>query len=220
MADTAIIDVDGTLVDSNYQHALAWYRALRRFDLVVPVWRIHRSIGMGGDQLVPEVAGEEFAGEHGEAAQEAWVEEFDRLIDEVAPFEGAQDLLRALGERGFTVVLASSGKPQHVEAFLDLVDGRSLCAAWTSSEDADATKPDPDLLQTALRKVGGTSGVAVGDSTWDALAAGRAGMASVAVRTGGFSPEELRAAGAAHVAESLPELVAALDSTPLAAPSR
>ncbi|PPK92292.1 HAD superfamily hydrolase (TIGR01549 family) [Kineococcus xinjiangensis] len=219
MADTAIIDVDGTLVDSNYQHTLAWFRAFRRFDVVVPVWRIHRSIGMGGDQLVPELVGEDFAERHGEDAQEAWVEEFDRLIDEVEPFEGARELLRTLGERGFTVVLASSGKPQHVDRFLDLLDARELCAGWTTSADADATKPSPDLLLNALRKVGGTSGVAVGDSTWDALAAGRADMPSVAVRTGGFSPEELQEAGAVHVAESLPELIAALDSTPLGSPS-
>ncbi len=123
MADTAIFDVDGTLVDTNYQHALAWYRAFRRFDITPPIWRIHRAIGMGGDQLVPEIAGQETEERHGEALRDAWTEEFDALIDEVQPFDGARDLLVEVKRRGFRLVLASSGKKQHVERFLDLIGG-------------------------------------------------------------------------------------------------
>ena len=87
--DTALFDLDGTLVDSNYQHALAWYRAFRRHDITLPLWRIHRGIGMGGDQFVPYLAGDAVEREHGEALREAWTEKFDAMIDEVAPFEGA-----------------------------------------------------------------------------------------------------------------------------------
>ncbi|WP_326822163.1 HAD family hydrolase [Streptosporangium sp. NBC_01756] len=218
MPDTAILDIDGTLVDTNYQHALAWFRAFGRYDVWLPLWRIHRHIGMGGDQLVAALAGDEVEQRYGDALRDAWVEEFDPYLDEIRPFDGATELLDELGGRGFTVVLASSGKPQHVERFIDLVDGRSRCRAWTTSEDVEATKPAPDLLRVALDKVGGGSGAAVGDSTWDFLAAGRAGMPGVAVRTGGFSPGELRKAGAAHVFDSLTELIANLDHTPLRAP--
>jgi beta-phosphoglucomutase-like phosphatase (HAD superfamily) len=130
MAYTAIFDVDGTLVDTNYQHALAWFRAFRRYGITLPMWRIHRGIGMGGDMFVPEVAGREVEQAHGDDLRKAWVEEFDQLIGEIQPFEGAHELLAEVKERGFRLVLASSGKTQHVEAFLDLIDGKSLADAW------------------------------------------------------------------------------------------
>ena len=218
MADTALLDVDGTLVDTNYQHSLAWFRAFRRFGLTVPVWRIHRAIGMGGDQLVPAVAGEEFEAEHGDEARTAWTEEFDPLLPEVQPFDGARDLLAELGRRGWTVVLASSGQQQHVEAFLDKLDARELCAAWTSSADAEATKPAPDLFQVARDRVGGRAGVVLGDSTWDVEAAAKAGMAAVAVRTGGYYVDVLNSAVASGVHDSLPDLIEHLDDTAFASP--
>ncbi|MEZ0494539.1 HAD family hydrolase [Kineococcus sp. TBRC 1896] len=219
MPDTAVLDVDGTLVDTNYQHALAWFRAFRRFDVTLPVWRLHRAIGMGGDQLVPAVAGDGFEAAHGDAVRAAWTEEFDPLQPEVQPFEGARDLIAELDRRGWTVVLASSGKQQHVDAYLDLLDARDLVDGWTTSDDADATKPAPDLLQVALERVSGRSGVLLGDSVWDCEAAKNAGMGSLAVRTGGFSAEELADAGASAVFDSLPELIESLDRTGFARPS-
>ncbi|KEP74407.1 HAD family hydrolase [Microbacterium sp. SUBG005] len=218
MADTAIFDVDGTLVDTNYQHALAWYRSFRRFDIVLPIWRIHRAIGMGGDQLVPALAGDAVERAHGEALRAAWTEEFEQLIDEVRPFDGAHDLLRAVKDRGFSVVLASSGKSDHVERFLDLVDARDIADAWTSSDDVTSSKPAPDLVQTALKRAPGSTGIMIGDSPWDAVAAGEADIATVAVRTGGFSVDELRDAGAVAVFDSLRDLIDGLDGTPLARP--
>ena len=219
MADTAIFDVDGTLVDTNYQHALAWYRAFRRYDITRPLWRIHRGIGMGGDQFVPQLAGEDVEREHGDALRDAWTEEFDRLIDEVQPFEGTSALLQEVKDRGFRLVLASSGKTKHVEAFLDLFGGRELAEAWTTSDDAEHSKPEPDIVRTALAKVEGASGVMVGDSVYDCMAAGRLGIPTIAVRTGGFSHEELVEAGAAQVFDSLDELQAALDEAALRAPT-
>jgi HAD superfamily hydrolase (TIGR01549 family) len=204
--DTAVLDVDGTLVDTNYHHALAWFRAFRRFDVTLPVWRLHRAIGMGGDQLVPAVAGQRFEEEHGDAAREAWGEEFAPLLAEIQPFEGVRELLTALRDADLKVVLASSGKPEHVDAYLDLFGGRELAHAWTSSEDVESTKPQPDLIGVAMEKVGGRSGLVVGDSVWDFEAAGRAGCAGYAIRTGGFSVDELREAGAREVFESVPEL--------------
>ncbi|MCE3553093.1 HAD family hydrolase [Pseudonocardia sp. RS11V-5] len=204
--DTAVLDVDGTLVDTNYHHALAWFRAFRRFDVTLPVWRLHRAIGMGGDQLVPAVAGKEFEAEHGDAVRGAWKEEFDPLLREVQPFDGVRELLTALRDAGLKVVLASSGKPEHVDAYLDLFGGRELADAWTTSEDVEQTKPEPDLIGVAVEKVSGRDALVVGDSVWDFEAAGRAGYAGYAIRTGGFSVEELREAGARDVFESVPEL--------------
>jgi HAD superfamily hydrolase (TIGR01549 family) len=215
-ADTAIFDVDGTLVDTNYHHALAWFRAFRRYDVTLPVWRLHRAIGMGGDQLVAAVAGKRLEEEHGDGLRAAWAEEFQPLLKEVQPFEGVRELLTDVRERGFTVVLASSGKPDHVDAYLDLFGGRELCEAWTTSEDVERTKPAPDLLVVALEKVGGRSAVVVGDSVWDFEAAGRAGYPGYAIRTGGFSVEELKESGAKEVFDSLPQLREQLDSTELA----
>jgi len=204
--DIAVLDVDGTLVDTNYHHALAWYRAFRRFDVTLPVWRLHRAIGMGGDQLVPSVAGEDFEADHGDAARAAWGEEFAPLLDEVRPFEGVRELLTDLRSAGLRIVLASSGKPDHVEAYLDLFDGRDLADAWTTSEDVERTKPEPDLLGTAVERVGGGTAFVVGDSVWDFEAAKRAGFAGYAIRTGGFAPDELTDAGAQEVFDSIPEL--------------
>jgi HAD superfamily hydrolase (TIGR01549 family) len=215
-ADTAIFDVDGTLVDTNYHHALAWFRAFRRYDVTLPVWRLHRAIGMGGDQLVAAVAGKRLEEEHGDGLRAAWAEEFQPLLKEVQPFEGVRELLTDVRERGFTVVLASSGKPDHVDAYLDLFGGRELCEAWTTSEDVEQTKPAPDLLVVALEKVGGRSAVVVGDSVWDFEAAGRAGYPGYAIRTGGFSVEELKESGAKEVFDSLPQLREQLDRTDLA----
>lgn len=217
--DTAIVDVDGTLVDTNYQHALAWYRAFRRYDLTIPIWHIHRAIGMGGDQLVPHVAGDKVAQELGADLEEAWTEEFRTMVGEVRPFEGARELLADIKDRGFRLVLASSGKKEFVDQFLDLIDGRSVADAWTTSEDAEESKPAPDLLQTAMKKVTGARGLMLGDSTWDCVAAKNFSVPSIAVRTGGFSPEELTEAGAIRVFDSLIDLRKALDETPLARPS-
>ncbi|OMH23601.1 HAD family hydrolase [Tersicoccus phoenicis] len=220
MADTAIFDVDGTLVDTNYQHALAWYLAFRRFDITLPVWRLHRAIGMGGDQLVAHVAGDDVEQRHGDDVRSAWVEEFDDMIDSVAAFDGATELLAEVKKRGFRLVLASSGKQKHVDRFLDLIGGKDIADAWTTSEDAEASKPAPDLVQVALDKVEGRDAVMVGDSTWDAVAAGKADIPTIAVRTGGFSVEELTRAGATTVVESLIELRDGLDDGPLGRPTR
>ncbi len=218
--DTAIFDVDGTLVDSNYQHALAWYRAFRRFDITVPLWQLHRGIGMGGDKYVAHVAGDDAEREHGDALREAWTEEFDLLIGEIRPFAATAPLLTTVRRRGFRVVLASSGKSKHVETFLDLFGGKDIAEAWTTSDDAENSKPEPDIVQVALHRVQGAHGVMIGDSTWDCIAAAKLGIATLAVRTGGFSADELRGAGAAAVYESLDDLLADLDNTPLGRPAR
>src|SRR5881394_510358 len=103
-----LLDVDGTLIDANYHHAIAWYRAFRRHGIVLPLWRIHRHVGMGGDQLVPALVGRETDEEHGDRIRDARAELYRELIGEVEPLEGARDLIVDLKERGFAAVLASS----------------------------------------------------------------------------------------------------------------
>ena len=215
----AVLDVDGTLVDSNYQHALAWYRALRSMGETFPIWRLHRLIGMGGDQLVLTLGGQELEDRVGEEARKRQGEEVDALIDEVAPLPGARDLLLAIKERGHRLVLASSGKPRHVDFAVDLLDARDIADAITSSEDAEQTKPAPDLLQVALHKLGAPAdadSVMIGDSVWDVEAAKNAGMPAIVVRSGGFGDDELRGAGAVALYDTPADLAADLDATPLA----
>jgi HAD superfamily hydrolase (TIGR01549 family) len=214
-AIVAILDIDGTLVDSNYQHALAWYRALREHGHVLPIWRIHRHIGMGGDQIVAALCGDEAEQRDGDSIREAETEQYMAMIDEVEPLEGARDLIVDLKGLGRRVVLASSAKPDEIEHYLDLLDARELADAWTSSGDVEATKPAPDLVVKALDRVGGGPAVMVGDSTWDCRAAKNAGVETIAVLTGGFSEQELIEAGAAAVFSSMDELRRRLPETPL-----
>jgi phosphoglycolate phosphatase-like HAD superfamily hydrolase len=210
----AILDVDGTLVDSNYQHALAWYRAFRLHGVTIPVWRCHRAIGMGGDQLVTYLAGEGFDSEQGDVVR---IEEhalFQQLVHEVQPFAGARGLIEDLKARGSKVVLASSAKPEDVARFLDLLDARELADAWTDSGSVERTKPAPDLVKAALELVGGGPGVMIGDSTWDVESAKQLKVPTLCVRTGGFGTDELLEAGAKAVFESIADLRERLDETP------
>jgi HAD superfamily hydrolase (TIGR01509 family) len=213
----AILDIDGTLVDTNYQHTLAWSRAFGQFGIVLPLWRIHRHIGMGGDQVVPELCDEQLENEHGDAIRAAEGDEYAKLIDEVQPMDGARDLIVELKRRDHAVVLASSAKQQEVEHYLDLLDARELADGWTTSADVESTKPAPDLVHAALNLVNGEPGsaVMVGDTPWDVKAAAKAGVETITVVTGGFAEQELREAGAAAVFESVGELLRRLDETRL-----
>jgi HAD superfamily hydrolase (TIGR01549 family) len=211
----AILDVDGTLVDANYQHALCWYRAFREQGVVLPIWRLHRHVGMGGDKFVPAVAGDEAEERIGDAVRDRWEELFDELIDEVAALDGAHELMRDLKGRGHPVVLASSSIEKHLEHYLDLMDAREVADGWTTKDDVEQTKPEPDLVEAALAKAGTRDAVMVGDTPWDIEAARRAGIDTVCVITGGFSEQELRDAGAVAVFESVEELRRRLDETPL-----
>jgi HAD superfamily hydrolase (TIGR01509 family) len=214
---TAILDIDGTLVDTNYHHALAWFRAFRQHGFVLPLWRIHRHIGMGGDQLVGALAGEGFDREHGDDVRTAEKILYTELIDEVQPLTGARELMEDLKGAGHTVVLASSAKPEELDHYLTLLDARSLADGWTDSGDVEETKPQPDLVLAALNKADAAPGdaVMIGDSTWDCIAAKRAKVRSIGVLTGGFSDAELLDAGASKAFESVEQLRAGLEQTVL-----
>ena len=214
----AVLDIDGTLVDSNYQHALAWYRALRSVGVTHPVWRLHRLIGMGGDQVVKAVGGDELEARVGDRAREEQGKQVDAMLEEMTPLPGARDLLVAIKERGHRLVLASSGQQRHVDFFLDLLDARDIVDDWTTSSDVEASKPAPDLLHVALEKVGApkdAASVMVGDSVWDVEAAKKAGMPAIVVRSGGFGDDELERAGAIAIFDTPGDLAESLADTPL-----
>jgi HAD superfamily hydrolase (TIGR01509 family) len=214
---TAVVDIDGTLVDTNYHHALAWYRAFRAHGFVLPLWRIHRHIGMGGDQLVAALAGDGFERSHGDEVRAAEKVLYMQLIEEVEPLAGARALIEDLKGSGHDVILASSAKPEELEHYLTLLDARSLADAWTDSGDVERTKPHPDLLLAALEKSDSRpkDAVMIGDSTWDCRAAKAAKVRSIGVLTGGFSETELRDAGASEVFESVERLRNGLKETAL-----
>jgi len=213
----AILDIDGTLVDTNYHHALAWHRAFRQHGHVLPVWVIHRHIGMGGDKLIASICGEEVEREQGDDIRAAEKPLYLAMIEEVEPLAGARALIADLKQAGHTVVLASSAKEDEVDHYLDLLDARELADGWTSSADVEETKPSPDLVESALGKAGAAAAeaVMVGDTPWDVQAAERAGVPTLAVMTGGFSEQELQDAGALRVFPTLEDLRAGLPDTPL-----
>jgi len=193
----AVLDIDGTLVDTNYHHAPAWFRAFRAHGIALPIWRIHLHLGMGGDQLVAAVTDERTEHELGDDIRSAEKTRYLQLIDEVQPMAGSRELIERLKRRGHSVVLASSAKADEVDRYLDLLDARDLADAWTTSADVDSTKPEPDLVHSALESVGGSSddAVMVGDTPWDVETAGRADVRTLAVLTGGFAGSELEEAG-------------------------
>jgi HAD superfamily hydrolase (TIGR01509 family) len=212
---TAIVDIDGTLVDTNYHHAIAWFRAFRTHGFVLPLWRIHRHIGMGGDQLVAALAGEGFDREHGDEVRAAEKVLYMQLIEEVEPLAGARALLEDLKGSGHGVILASSAKPEELEHYLTLLDARALVDGWTDSGDVERTKPEPDLVLAALEKAGAkaSEAVMIGDSTWDCEAAKAAKVRSIGVLTGGFSEPELLDAGAEKVFATVEDLRQSVNDT-------
>jgi phosphoglycolate phosphatase-like HAD superfamily hydrolase len=213
----ALLDVDGTLVDTNYHHAIAWYRAFRQHGVTLPLWRIHRHIGMGGDQLVSALGGERLEEEKGDAVREAEKGLYLELIDEVTPLPDARRLVIELKDRGHAVVLASSAKDNEVDHYIKILEVAEVVDGWTTSADVEATKPQPDLVIASLEKAGGGRAVLLGDSTWDCESARRAGVETVALLTGGYSAPELSEAGASMVFESITDLIEDLDETPFAA---
>ena len=203
-----LLDVDGTLADTNHLHVLSWCRAFRRTGHDVPMYRIHELIGMGGDDLVAELTG----GQDAEVS-DAWAEEFHHLRPEVQLLPGARDLVRALRAHQQAVVLASSSPLEDVAFFRDLLDGDEWLEGATSSDDADAAKPEPDIFEVAMERfdLDPERTIAVGDAVWDARAAQRAGIGFVGVESGGTSRQALLDEGANHVTRDAAELTTLIE---------
>jgi HAD superfamily hydrolase (TIGR01549 family) len=165
---------------------------------------------MGGDQLVREVAGQDTEDRLGDRIRDVEREAFAEYLPHIAAFPGAEAFLERCRELGAQVVLASSAKSSELERYLDLLDAERLGVRWTDSEAVERTKPHPDLIHQALEQVPGADALMVGDATWDAIAAGRAGVPTIGLLTGGYGDEELRSAGAVEVYAQLEELTATL----------
>ncbi|RKT09478.1 HAD superfamily hydrolase (TIGR01509 family)/HAD superfamily hydrolase (TIGR01549 family) [Streptomyces sp. 1114.5] len=214
----ALFDVDGTLLDTTYFHALAWWEALRQYDRTVPAARVHRAIGMGADQLFDHLLGRDRDRDDDEAIAAAHDALYAAYWPVIAPLPGAADLLRACAARGRRIVLASSASERELTALRRVLDADDVIDAATTADDVSATKPAPDLVRAALDRAdtAPADSVFVGDTVWDVVAAGRAGVPCVAVESGGFSAQELLAAGAAEVHRDTAGVLADLDRSLLA----
>lgn len=212
MADTAILlDVDGTLVDSAYLHAVAWTGALREHGIDMPTARAHRLIGMQAPRLLAELLGKERATLIGEQAELAHARRFKDVRGQVAPLPGARRFLDELHAREVPVVLTSSATDEEIEHYLRMLGAQHLVAGSTSADEVEHSKPDPEPVRAALDRSGCGHALVIGDSPWDVLSAKGAGLPAATVRTGGFATTELEDSGAAIVCEDMDELCARLD---------
>lgn len=207
-----LFDVDGTLVDTNWFHTLSWWRVFQKAGEQVPMSRIHPLIGMGSDQLLEEVFGEER-----DDLKDGHSGEFEPFVPEIRAFPGAADLLRTVRERSVQVVICTSSKKDHLEPMLEAIGATDVIDEIVNADDVSHSKPAPDVFTAALEKSGleASDCMVVGDTTWDVEAAKKAGIETVCVLTGGTSREELLQAGAVAVYEDVAELLARLDESPL-----
>jgi HAD superfamily hydrolase (TIGR01509 family) len=208
-ATAALVDIDGVLVDSNYQHIMAWHQAFLDHDRPVPATVLHRHIGLGSDMYVGAVTDDAFADEHGDGVLDAHARHFEALQDTIRAVPGAVEMIDALLEAELTVVLCSSAEPQEADHHLETLglDAGRLAGVVTQ-DDVDRAKPAPDVFAAGLEKSGASASaaLAIGDTVWDVKAAGRVGIPCLAVLTGGIARSELEEAGAAGVFEDPREI--------------
>ena len=212
-----LFDVDGTLVDSNYLHVVAWWQAFRSQGHDVSMTALHRTVGQGSDQFVSSILGRE-----DDKVADAHADIYGQWKHQLVAFPGAADLLRVTKKAGLSVVLATSASQAEAEHLTAAIDADDVIDAVTTKGDVDASKPDPDIVQTALDKAGlrASDAVFVGDTVWDVQAAGRAGVRCVCVLSGGISETELREAGATAVYRDVAQLCAGFDDSALGALAR
>jgi len=201
MNSGVLFDVDGTLVDTPYLHAVAWWQALRQYDHDVPMERIHRAIGMGSDKILDALIGAERDRDDDDRMRDAHSALYAPYWERLRPQRGAADLVRACADRGLRVALASSASPPEFAALRRALDIDDVLDAATGAGDADNSKPDPDILQAALDRIELTPdrAVLVGDAVWDVYAAAELDMPCIGLTCGGISAAELREAGAVEV---------------------
>jgi len=208
-----LFDVDGTLVDTNYLHVIAWSQALRANGHEVPMATLHRTVGQGADRFVETVLGHA-----DDAVCDAHSDFYGPNLRDLVAFPGAADLLRTTKKAGLRVVLSTSASAEEVEHLRAAIDADDAIDEVTCKDDVDSSKPDPDLVQIGLDKAGLTAAhaVFVGDTVWDVEAARRAGVPCVCILTGGISAAELRDAGAVAIYDDVATLLREFDDSPLA----
>jgi len=209
-----LFDIDGTLIDSNYLHVESWSRAFDDIGVPVDAWRVHRGIGLDSGKLLEELLGER-ADELGDAAKERHSVRYEPLVPRLRRFDGARELIARLSDAGVRVVLATSAPPEEFEALSECLDADEWLHAATTADDVETAKPEPDIIAAALDRAGvpAARAVMIGDTRWDAIAAGRAGVRSVGVLSGGVGAGELREAGASVVFDDVAAILAAVDSS-------
>jgi HAD superfamily hydrolase (TIGR01509 family) len=214
MATGVIFDVDGTLVDTTFIHTVCWSDALATAGHVVPMASIHHAIGMGSAELLDHLLPERDTSSD-DTMITAHLALYRQYWGRLCAFDKAAELLRACADRGHKVVLASSASTEELAALKDALDADDVIDIATSSSDAESGKPHPDILTAALEQSGLEPGSAVfvGDAVWDAEAAGKAGIAFVAVACGGTPAAELRAAGALETWRDPAELLDRIDDS-------
>jgi phosphoglycolate phosphatase-like HAD superfamily hydrolase len=212
-----VLDLDGTLVDSVYQHVVAWQAAFHDVGRHVSAVRIHEAIGMGGDRLVAHVAGDAAENAVGDDLRGLHDTYFRAGLRTLCPLDGAADLVEALGRHGHPVALASSSEADLVDELLDIVGVAGRLDAVVTGSDDVASKPAPDTVQLAVDRAGGGPAVVVGDAVWDVMSAESAGMAAIGLRSGGSGTQLLLSAGATEVYDGPRDLLARLESGPLRA---
>ncbi|GGV35585.1 haloacid dehalogenase [Actinomadura cremea] len=217
MIDAVLFDVDGTLVDTTYLHAVTWWEAFRQQGHAVAMARIHRAIGMGSDKLLDHVLPDGRDRDADDAMRDAHTALYAQYRGRLQAFDGAAGLLRACKERGKRVVLASSAAEPEMRALRAALDAEDAIDEATSASEVGQSKPAPDLVELALERAGVPAGraVFVGDTAWDVEAAGRVGVPCVGVLTGGWARDELESAGAVAVYDGPRDLLANLEESPL-----
>jgi HAD superfamily hydrolase (TIGR01509 family) len=216
MASGVLFDVDGTLVDTTYLHAVCWWQAIRQVGRDVPMAKIHRAIGMGSDRILDELIGPDRDRSGDDATKAAHSSLFAQYWSRLRPLPGASELVRACDDRGWTVALASSASPPEFAALRAALDIDDVIDAATNAGDAERSKPDPDIIRAALDRVGLTPdrAVFVGDAVWDVYAAARLEMPCLALTSGGICAADLREAGAVAVYRDPADLLDHLDKLP------
>ena len=207
-----LVDVDGTLVDTNYFHTVSWWRAFQGIGEQVPMSSIHPLIGMGSDQLISRLLGRE-----SDEASDGHSKEYEPFKKEIKAFPGAADLLRELSKRGARVVLATSSDEKDLDRLREAVGADDAIDEAVSKGDVEHSKPAPDIFEAALKKfdLDPERTLVVGDTRWDVEAAAKLGLQVVCVLTGGSTREQLEEAGAVAVYEDVAELLAELDDSPV-----
>ncbi|MGI5168461.1 HAD family hydrolase [Spirillospora sp. CA-253888] len=219
MTDAVIFDVDGTLVDTDYLHAVTWWEAFRQHGHEVAMAAVHRAIGMGSDKLLDRLLPGDRDRDADDAMSAAHLALYAQYWTRLRAFDGAADLLRRCAAQGSRVVLASSAGESELKALRAALDADDAISAVTSSSDAEESKPAPDIVDIALERAGVTAerAVFVGDAVWDVEACKKAGVPCVGVLSGGISRQELQEAGAVAVYESTAAILAGFEDSPLSA---
>jgi HAD superfamily hydrolase (TIGR01549 family) len=214
-----LFDVDGTLIDTTYLHAVCWAEALLAKDHVVPMSDIHHAIGMGSDELLDHLLGEDRDTDEDDELIAGHLAIYHQYWGNLSRLPGARELMAACAERGLRVVLASSASQSELEALQSALDAGDTVFTATSSSDAESGKPSPDILQAALEQSGldASRVVFVGDAVWDGAAASRAGVEFIGLTCGGTAEAELREAGAKEIWRNPADLLEHLDDSALGA---